>query len=289
MQRLIFSTIIFTTIFSSCENNPTGETRVFSDSVMEDRNTEVARDKIVEQELGIQEKGGLKLYPLTTSPEFSDAKLEQNLPEEGTKLKPGEVKFNYDVKNYQLQDTTGLPAMCGACSNSSKGQHIHLILNNNPYIAHYTPEFTENLKAGNYVALSFLSRSYHESIKSPDAYTLRQFTVGNPKDTGKVDLNAPHLFYSRPKGEYAGKEAEKILLDFYLVNTDLQNTGKKVRATINGNEFIIDKWQPYIIEGLPAGEATIKLELLQEDGTLVESPFNPVTRTITVKKEQATS
>lgn len=287
MRKVIFSAIFISAILSACDNEAGKDTRVLSDSVVEDRNTEVSKDKIVEQELGIQEKGGLKFYPLTTSPEFEDAKLEQNQPEDGAKVKTGDVKFSYEVTNYQLKDSTSLPAMCGVCSNSSDGQHIHLILNNAPYIAKYQPEFTENLKPGHYVALSFLSRSYHESIKTPNAYTLKQFTVGNPQEENKVDLNKPHMFYSRPKGEYSGKEAEKILLDFYLVNSDLQDNNRRVRATINGNEFMIDKWQPYIIEGLPAGEATIKLEFLEEDGQLVDSPYNPVERKITVKKDQA--
>src|SRR5690606_20129852 len=124
-------------------------------------------DKIVAQELGIQEKGGIKIYPLTTSPEFMNAKLEQSLPEEEAQVKPGPVKFSYEVTNYKLTDPTNVPSQCGVCSNSGQGQHIHLILNNNPYLAKYESEFTEDLKPGHYVALSFLSRSYHESIKTP--------------------------------------------------------------------------------------------------------------------------
>ena len=36
------------------------------------------------------------------------------------------------------------------------------------------------------------------------------------------------------------------------------------------------------MEGLPKGEVTIKLELLDSEGNLVESPFNPVERTVTL-------
>ena len=167
-------------------------------------------------------------------------------------------------------------------ANSEKGQHIHLILNNNPYDALYETNYQKELEEGHYVELSFLSRSYHESIKNPDAYVLRQFTVGNAENKN-VDLNAPHMFYSRPKGEYTGKDTEKIMLDFYLVNTELSENGNKVRATINGQEFMINEWKPYYISGLPMGENTIKLELLDANGNLVQSPFNPVTRTITLK------
>ena len=95
------------------------------------------------------------------------------------------------------------------------------------------------------------------------------------------------MFYSRPKGEYTAKDAEKIILDFYLVNTDLSKDGKKVRATNNGSPFLITKWMPYTMQGLQEGENTIKLELLDENGELVKSPFNPVERTITIKNQGA--
>lgn len=259
------------------------------DSVMKENNTETTIDSApqrLEADTASMQKGTVKLTPLKDSPEFPDAKIEANAPEEDAKLKAGDIKFEYEVKNYQLKHQTTEGTCSKVCANSDKGQHIHLILNNQPYIAIYEPNYSQNLKDGHYVALSFLSRSYHESIKTRDAYDLRQFTVGNTKQE-KVDLTKPMLFYSRPKGEYVGDEINKVLLDFYLINTDLSANGNKVRATINGNEFILPSWQPYLIEGLPIGESTIKLELVDENGKLVESPYNSIERKITLKESKA--
>jgi hypothetical protein len=99
----------------------------------------------------------------------------------------------------------------------------------------------------------------------------------------EFDNSAPHMFYSRPKGEYVGENAKKVMLDFYLINTDLEDRGYLVRASINGVSFDLDTWQPFFIEGLQEGENTITLELLDSEGELVPSPFNPVERTISVK------
>jgi hypothetical protein len=230
---------------------------------------------------GMMVKGGITLTPFKGSAEFNDADLECNKPEENAKLKSGDVQFSYVLKNYTL----GVPTPDAAtkhCNNSPKGQHIHLILNNEPYIAHYETDFTEKLKDGHYVALSFLSRSYHESLKQFEAFDLRQFTVGNVP-AKKIDLTKPSLFYSRPKGEYTGEDVKRILLDFYLVNTALDPKGNKVKATINGNEFMVDQWQPFIIEGLPMGENTVQLELVDKNGKFVEGPFNKVERKFTLK------
>ena len=141
------------------------------------------------------------------------------------------------------------------------------------------------MEDGHHVILSFLSRSFHESLKHQTAYDLRVITVGNTTAEQNFDATAQHMFYSRPKGEYKGpEETQKVMLDFYLVNTTLSPEGNKVRATINGTEFMLDTWLPYIIEGLPMGETTIKLELVDNSGNVIEGPFNTVERKITLKE-----
>jgi hypothetical protein len=222
------------------------------------------------------------------SPDFNDSMLEMLSPMENEVIEEaGSVDFSYNVKNYELTAQT-IDADVKNCANSAKGQHIHLILNNQPYTAHYEAEFPKELEEGHYVALSFLSRSYHESVKSYGAANIRQFTVGRePKEEEMADLSAAHMFYSRPKGTYTGEDAKKILLDFYLLNTELSEEGNKVRATINGQEFMIDNWQPFFIEGHEMGEMSIKLELLDAEGNLIPSPFNPVERTVTLQEGEA--
>ena len=265
-KTFIFSLLMAGAAFTACDSGNKQET---AETVTTAENIETEQANTIQLEKG------------TDSPEFPDAILEQTQPQNNAKLKPGSNTFKYNVKNYELSKMTE-GAHDKMIANSEKGQHIHLILNNQPYDALYETTYKKDLEEGHYVELSFLSRSYHESIKNPDAYVLRQFTVGNAENKN-VDLNAPHLFYSRPKGTYEGKDTEKIMLDFYLVNTELSENGHKVRATINGQEFMINEWKPYYISGLPMGENTIKLELLDEQGNLVQSPLNPVTRTITLK------
>jgi hypothetical protein len=231
----------------------------------------------------VMSKNGLRVFAFDDSPKFPDAQLTLNTPQAGSKVNTGPVQFDYDLANYELTSMTS-SGHTEHMANSKDGQHIHNIVDNEPYTAHYNTEFTKDLGEGGHVILSFLSRSYHESLKHKGAYDLRTVTVGSPKDKMEFDTNAPHMFYSRPKGEYTGNDTKQIMLDFYLVNTELSASGNKVRATINGTEFMLDKWMPYIIEGLPMGENTIKLELIDDKGNLVPGPYNSVTRTITLKQ-----
>ena len=186
--------------------------------------------------------------------------------------------FSFNIENYELGVQTQKQFEY-KLANSDKGQHIHFIINNGPYSAKYSDEFVQKLNQGNNVILAFLSRSYHESVKNRNAYYLDQIGDGN-----KIDLSGQLLFYSRPKGVYKGEATEKVLLDFYLVNTKISPQGNKVRATIQGTEFIIDEWAPYYIEGLPKGEVSIKLELIDSKGNLIDSPFNPSERKVTLEE-----
>jgi hypothetical protein len=212
-----------------------------------------------------------------------EAQLLLKSPASGSSVASGNVAFDYDITNFQLTKMTG-GMHAGEMATSEKGQHIHNIVDNEPYTAHYTTEFTKPMADGQHVVMSFLSRSYHESLKHRGAYDLRLVTVGNTKAAPlNVDLNAPHMFYSRPKDTYSGADAKKVMLDFYLVNTTLSPDGNKVRATINGTEFMLDQWAPYMMEGLPAGQNTVKLELVDANGTLIPGPYNSVTRTFTLQ------
>lgn len=224
--------------------------------------------------------GAITLTPLTESPKYPEATLALNAPDGSAAS--GTISFDFDVDGYELGTQTA-DAEGKGLANSGKGQHIHLILNNGPYSAHYEPDFDKELDDGNYVMLAFLSRSYHESVKNGSA-VVSQFTVGEV-EADTADLSAPHLFYSRPKGTYTGADIENVLLDFYPVNVELSPEGYKVRATINGEAFTLDTWQPYLIGGAEPGEMIVKLELLDAAGELVPGPFNVVERSVTLQEE----
>ena len=208
-----------------------------------------------------------------TKVEWSAPYLNSSLSLEDIKIDENDYTFSFDVSDYILGIQT-LKDFDYQLANSAKGQHIHFIVNNGPYSAHYEDTFTKQFEDSSNVILAFLSRSYHESVKNSNAYILTQ--VGE----NEIDLNKEFLFYSRPKGTYKGVDTEKLLLDFYLVNTNLSSTGNKVKATIQDTEFIIEEWAPYYIEGLPKGEIKIKLELIDASGNLIDSPFNPSNRTV---------
>lgn len=290
---LISGTLLVATMFFHSCGEPAKEEKTKEDEKKEQQDEKVKKEeKEAGEEQGaatamVMENNGVKLIEVVGSPEFPYSSLKINQPDGEETLEEGNIDFKFKIAGgrYKLQAQTE-DVQSKNCVNSSKGQHIHLIIDNNPYEAVYEEEYTTaaELEPGNHVALAFLSRSYHESLKHEDAFDIVQFQVGD-KEEDHIDLEAPHMFFSRPKGEYSLSDASKVFVDFYLLNAELSEEGYYVECTINDEAtFKITKWAPFYMEGLPLGENTVSLKLMDADDNFVEGPFNAVERTFTLLK-----
>ena len=222
--------------------------------------------------------------------------------------------------------------------NTGKGNHIHVILDNQPYEAYYElgqPFELRNVAEGKHTLRVFASRPWHEAYKNDGNFQMVEFTMKGGGDASKptttkdgqtmatpmkspvakltpnnvaspaasparegkdfaaskggdVDPTKPLLTYSRPKGEYKGEDSDPIMIDFWLLNAKLQGDGGqfRVRYSIDGGDAkFIDKWEPIWLSGWTAGKHTVKLELVDKDGNLVDNGgYNSTSREITVTK-----
>lgn len=230
------------------------------------------------------------------------------------------------------------------------GNHIHVILDNQPYEAYYNldqPFELRNVTEGRHTLRVFASRPWHESYKNTGSFQMVTFTVKGGGDAtkptttstgqtmadnknaanananaantnaananaananaananaspsparegkemassqaGEIDAKKPLLTYSRPKGDYKGADADAIMIDFWLTNAKLQGDGGeyRVRYSVNGGEArFIDTWQPIWLTGWTAGKHTVKVELVDRDGNVVENGgYNSTSRDINV-------
>ena len=229
------------------------------------------------------------------------------------------VKLNLsgDLKGYK-------PMMDAA---TKMGNHIHIILDNQPYEAFYNldGEFElRNVADGEHTLRVFPSRPWHESYKTDGAFQMVKFSVKNggadaakPATTasgqtmananpsaapegkemqkttaGAVDTAKPLLTFSRPKGEYKGADADAIMIDFWLSNAKLQGDGGeyRVRYSVDNSEAkYIDKWQPIWLSGWTNGKHSVKVELVDKAGSIIDNGgYNSTTREITVVKDAPT-
>ena len=164
---------------------------------------------------------------------------------------------------------------------TEKGNHIHVILDNEPYEAYYEldqPFELRNVSEGKHTLRVFASRPWHESYKNNGAFQMVTFTVKGGGDAskptttnsgqtmannsaasspsperegkdmrtskgGEADPALPLLTYSRPKGEYKGDEADPIMIDFWLTNAKLKGDGGEYRV-----RYIVDDDDPRFID-----------------------------------------
>ena len=231
-------------------------------------------------------RAAVAIAKVGASPEFKEAKLAiRSTTAEKVGKDSAKITFNFDVKGYELKAQTADNSGKG-CNNSDKGQHIHFILDNAPYKALYEPK-NEVTVANNteHYLVGFLSRSYHESLNNREAAVVLHFKIDEKGNYKKLDdPKTPMLFYSRPKGDYIGKDTANVLLDFYVMNTTLGADGYKVKAQIMNEDLKIDTtvtigtWESNFIQNLGTGKCKVTLTLLDKDGKAVEGPMTTATR-----------
>jgi len=230
--------------------------------------------------------------------------------------KEGEVINNSTVK-IKVKIGGDLKGLKMGKDKAGTGNHVHVILDNQPYAAHYMWDKgfeLRNITDGKHTLRMFASRPWHESYKNKKAFKTIKFTVKNGKadetkpttdakgkkladakpegadvkesKAGDVDFSKPLVTYSRPKGTYKGENGKTIMIDFWLSNAKLIGDGGefKIRYSVNGGEpKLIEKWAPIWLEGWKTGENSIKLELVDKDGNLVENGgYNSTARKIKV-------
>ncbi len=245
--------------------------------------------------------GTVEIEQVPRSPAIEDASADITSPENGAVLDSAQVSVVVEAKNFETGIQTETER-ADSIANSGNGQHFHMILDNQPYMANYeagTSFDLGRLEPGAHTLITFPSRSYHESVKGPGAYTFPNFYGGYDfvtfyvtEETGEPMLNDqdPAIVYSRPKGTYSGEDTERILLDFYLHNVELSDDGYKAKYTIRSAEgsevasATFTKWAPGYVKGLSPGTYEVNLKLLDADGNVVDGPFNDTTREITVEE-----
>jgi hypothetical protein len=163
------------------------------------------------------------------------------------------------------------------------GNHLHVILDNKTYKGVFDltqPLVFKNLTAGTHTLRVFASRPWHESFKNEGAYAQTTFHVLTKTAENNPNPQQPLLTYSRPTGIYS---AEPIMLDYYLSNapshlvakeSDGSLTDWRIRATVNGQQFIIDRWAPIYLQGFKLGKNWVKLELVDDRGNPMPNVYN---------------
>lgn len=183
--------------------------------------------------------------------------------------------------------------------------HVHLILDNKPYKAIYetkTPSKLSELAGGEplaeglHVLVAFASRANHESVKTREAMAITTFWIGKKGGAAADPTKKPMFIYSRPKGNYSGDRGNHVLVDFQLANVTLGEGKNHVKFTVLSGPGVekdlsatVTKFgTPLYLDNLQNGSYTIKGELLDRSGKVIEGPWNSTTRTFNIDHDVPT-
>ena len=171
------------------------------------------------------------------------------------------------------------------------GPHLHLFLDSQPYQAVYDvsqPIALKDLAPGTHTLRAFASRPWHESFKNEGAYAQTTFHVFTKTPNNNPSPDQPLLTYSRPQGAYG---AEPIMLDFFLTNAPLHLVAQeddkddvadwRIKVTVNGSEFVLDRWQPLYLKGFTPGKNWVQLDYIDEKGNSIQNVYNNAARSFT--------
>jgi hypothetical protein len=144
---------------------------------------------------------------------------------------------------------------------------IACLLNNSNLSEFSSTSFDVDFMFGNNVFLAFLTDSNNISLKNNQGSVFKSVVLGGAENL--FDMEHQQLFYYLPN-----EDTSEAVLDFYLANTALSESGNKVRVFINDSKFLIQKWAAYKISGLKKAENTIRIQLVDQNNELIDGPFN---------------
>ncbi|MGL5081224.1 MAG: hypothetical protein ACRC8A_07020 [Microcoleaceae cyanobacterium] len=225
--------------------------------------------------------------------EVSPPKVVQQLHQSLDRYQP-QVALGGVSSGEVLQDDTvsiqfqvqGLPIFQD--NNSGLGPHLQVILDRQPPQTIYDiaqPLTLSGLEPGTHTLRAFAAYPWGESFKNEGAYAQVTFHVFTETSDNNPDPSLPLITYSEPQGVYG---SEPVLLDFYLHNAPLHVVAQespedaiqdwRIQATVNGESFMVDQWQPLYIKGIKPGKNWVKLEFLDELGEPLNNVYNNTAR-----------
>ncbi len=202
-------------------------------------------------------------------------------PKPGDLLQDNMVSLSVQVKDLPIYKSASL----------GLGPHLHLVVDDQPYQSIYDatqPIILTDLTPGTHTVRVFAVRPWDESFKNDGAFAQATFHIFTKTNDNQPDPRKPLLTYSQPQGTYG---AEPIMLDFYLTNAPLHLIAQdnpddatrdwKIKATVNGQSFMLDRWQPIYLKGVKPGKNWLQLEFIDENGNRVENLGNNTARIFT--------
>ncbi|MFA5250263.1 MAG: hypothetical protein WC371_02495 [Parachlamydiales bacterium] len=246
-----------------------------------------------------REDTGLQVVGVDRTPEPEKAAVIVAVPQNGDFISSPPVYLLIRVLGFPLGTDSKFPRE-DEVYNSSIGQNLRIIIDDQPFFARVEPRLEPFLDQGDYYETMYkievpysleegvhtlrvyLARSFGESLKSARTFWASTFYYQSQGGSLLINLKKPYLTYNEPDPSHSYAFGFPILLDFLVQNCELSKDGYQVRLIVDGHQERDLIFAPYYLYNLPRGRHTIELILIDRQGRPVEGRTNHVKRTIQV-------
>jgi hypothetical protein len=142
----------------------------------------------------------------------------------------------------------------------------------------------EPLLPGSHRLTVYAARPWGEAVKSPGAFSqIRLHRVG--RNAAELPARgSAQLIAASPDGL---QQDDPVLIDWLLLDAPLQHLRDddarwRLRVSVNGDSFLVDRQTPLWLKGFRRGSNAVQLELLDGRGDPLNPPFNSLVREVVI-------
>ncbi len=209
----------------------------------------------------------LAVQQLQEALEARRPRVEIVSPTDGALLPAGPWTLKLRVEDWPLVDAGPL----------GLGPHLVVQLDgDDPLPLTATSTTMRPLEPGSHRLTVYAARPWGEAVKDPGAQRQIRLHRVAANTLGQPAPGSPQLIAVSPRGTAAGTP---LLLDWLLLEAPLQNLRSgdaswRLRVSINGDSFLVDRQTPLWLEGWRTGSNAVQLDLLDGLGEPLNPPFN---------------
>lgn len=209
----------------------------------------------------------LAVQQLQEALETRRPRVEILSPADGALLPAGPWTLRLRVEDWPLVDAGPL----------GLGPHLVVQLDgDDPLPLTATSTTMRPLEPGSHRLTVYAARPWGEAVKGPGAQRQIRLHRVAANPLGQPAPGSPQLIAVSPRGTAAGTP---LLLDWLLLEAPLQNLRSgdaswRLRVSINGDSFLVDRQTPLWLEGWRTGSNAVQFDLLDGLGEPLNPPFN---------------
>ncbi|MGA1429649.1 MAG: hypothetical protein ACO31Y_09195 [Vulcanococcus sp.] len=140
------------------------------------------------------------------------------------------------------------------------------------------------LLPGSHRLTVYAARPWGEAVKAPGASTqLKLHRVA--RNASQLPIGGSAQLIATSPNEL--QHSEPVLIDWLLIDAPLQHLRDddarwRLRVSINGDSFLVDRQTPLWLKGFKRGSNAVQLELLDGRGDPLNPPFNSLVREVVI-------